>query len=111
MADKPVAIVTGGSRGIGKGIAMELAGLGYDVAISHFDFDAQGRPDECAALAAKDEIQTCGAACLSLRADVSSAEDRELLVRAVEKRFGQLRHAGEQRRRRAARTVRPFGSQ
>jgi len=88
MVHKPVAIVTGGSRGIGKGIAMELAGLGYDVAISHFDFDAQGRPDECAAQAAKDEIQTCGAGCLSLRADVSSAEDRERLVSAVEKRFG-----------------------
>jgi NAD(P)-dependent dehydrogenase (short-subunit alcohol dehydrogenase family) len=88
MADKPVAIVTGGSRGIGKGIAMELAGLEYDVVISHFDFDAQGRPDECAAQAAKDEIHTCGAACLSLRADVSSAEDRERLVSSVEKRFG-----------------------
>jgi NAD(P)-dependent dehydrogenase (short-subunit alcohol dehydrogenase family) len=87
MADKPVAIVTGGSRGIGKGIALELAGLGYDVVISHFDFDSQGRPDECAAQAAKDEIQNLGAACLSVRADVSSAEDRRLLVSAVEKRF------------------------
>jgi NAD(P)-dependent dehydrogenase (short-subunit alcohol dehydrogenase family) len=66
---------------------MELAGLGYDVVISHFDFDAQGRPDECAAQAAKDEIHTCGAACMSLRADVSSAEDRQLLVSAVEQRF------------------------
>jgi len=88
MADKPVAIVTGGSRGIGKGIAMELAGLGCDVVISHFDFDDHGRPDECAAQAAKDEIQACGASCLSLRADVSLAEDRERLVSTVEKRFG-----------------------
>lgn len=88
MTDKPVAIVTGGSRGIGKAIAMELAGLGYNVVISHFDFDAQGRPDECAALAAKDEIETCGAACLSLRADVSSADDRQRLVSSVEHRFG-----------------------
>lgn len=87
MRDKPVAIVTGGSRGIGKAIAMELAGLGYDVAISHFDFDAQGRSDECAAQAAKDEIETLGATCISLRADVSSAEDRERLVNTAEHRF------------------------
>jgi len=87
MTDKPVAIVTGGSRGIGKAIALELAGLGYDIVISHFDFDEQNRPDECAAQAAKDEIETCGAACLSLRADVSSAEDRERLVSAVQRRF------------------------
>jgi 3-oxoacyl-[acyl-carrier protein] reductase len=87
MTDRPVGIVTGGSRGIGKAIALELAGLGYDMAISHFDFDAQGRPDECAALAAKDEIETCGALCLSLRADVSSAEDREMLVDAAQHRF------------------------
>ena len=29
------AIVTGGSRGIGRGIAYKLASLGYDVAISY----------------------------------------------------------------------------
>ena len=40
MKDRPVAIVTGASRGIGKGIALQLASLGYDLLISHFDFDA-----------------------------------------------------------------------
>jgi NAD(P)-dependent dehydrogenase (short-subunit alcohol dehydrogenase family) len=88
MTDKPVAIVTGGSRGIGKAIALELAGLRYDIVICHFDFDEQGRPDECAAQATKDEIETRGSACLSLRADVSDVDDRERLVRAAEDRFG-----------------------
>ena len=46
MAERPVAIVTGGSRGIGRGIAMELANLGFDIVIAHFDFDSQGKPDE-----------------------------------------------------------------
>ena len=44
MADRPGAIVTGGSRGIGKGIALELANLGYDLMIAHFDFNEQGQP-------------------------------------------------------------------
>jgi 3-oxoacyl-[acyl-carrier protein] reductase len=88
MADKPVAIVTGGSRGIGKAIALEMANLGYDVAISHFDFDAQGLSDECSALATKDEIETIGAECLSSRADVSNLDDRQRLVDDVRRRFG-----------------------
>ncbi len=46
MTDRPIAIVTGASRGIGKVIAVELAGLGYDLVISHFDFSSAGEPDE-----------------------------------------------------------------
>jgi NAD(P)-dependent dehydrogenase (short-subunit alcohol dehydrogenase family) len=34
MAQRPVAIVTGASRGIGKAIALELARLGYDIAVN-----------------------------------------------------------------------------
>jgi len=46
MAERPVAIVTGASRGIGKGVAKELAPLGHDLVVNYFDFNAEGKPDE-----------------------------------------------------------------
>jgi 3-oxoacyl-[acyl-carrier protein] reductase len=42
MADRPVAIVTGASRGIGRSVALELASLGYDLVINR----AQDQPPE-----------------------------------------------------------------
>ena len=71
MSDKPAAIVTGGSRGIGRAIALELAGLGFDVAISHLDFTADGAPDEAAAAETARQIETLNAACLSVRRRIS----------------------------------------
>jgi 3-oxoacyl-[acyl-carrier protein] reductase len=88
MTDQPVAIVTGGSRGIGRAIAVELAALGYDVAISHLDFAADGRPDDSAAAETARLVEAAGRACLAVRADVSLAEDRLLLVDATRDRFG-----------------------
>lgn len=88
MSDKPAAIVTGGSRGIGKGIALELADLGYDVLISHFDFTADGKPDETTGLATQKRISGHGVQCEVLRADVSSAADRAKLVELAKSKFG-----------------------
>ena len=80
MSDKPVAIVTGASRGIGKGIAVELAKLGYDLAISHFDFMQDGQPDETKGKETQKELQARGAKCEVLRADISNKNDREKLL-------------------------------
>ncbi len=88
MAERPVAIVTGASRGIGKGIAKELASLGYDLVVNHFDFTAEGKPDESKAVQTQKEIKKLGAACEILRGDISSAADRQSLVALTKSKFG-----------------------
>ena len=75
MSDKSVAVITGASRGIGKAIAMELASLDYDIVISHFDFSAEGNPDESMGLETQEQIKSTGVECLSVRADVSNGDD------------------------------------
>jgi NAD(P)-dependent dehydrogenase (short-subunit alcohol dehydrogenase family) len=74
---KPVAIVTGASRGIGRGIAIELAKT-HDV-IATF----RGRLD--AAQSLQEET-----GCDIVQSDVSSARDREMLMEHCKERFGRL---------------------
>lgn len=88
MADRPVAMVTGGSRGIGKGIALELAKLGYDLVIAHYDFDDRGQPDESNARETQKQVRDLDAACEILRMDVSNAQDRAKLIELTKNKFG-----------------------
>lgn len=88
MGQRPVALITGGSRGIGKGMAVELAKLGFDIAISHFDFDEQARQDESKGLETQKEIKAIRVGCEVLRADVSNGQDRKKLVEMVKSKFG-----------------------
>ena len=88
MEDRPVAIVTGASRGIGKGTAKELASLGFDLVVNYFDFAADGKPDDSRARQTKKEIEDLGANCEILRGDVSSAGDRDSLVALAKSKFG-----------------------
>ena len=67
-----VALVTGGSRGIGRAIALRLAELGADVAIC-------GR-DAAALETVSAELQNCGGRVFSLVADVTRSTDVESLV-------------------------------
>ncbi|MGD9763030.1 MAG: SDR family NAD(P)-dependent oxidoreductase [Candidatus Binatia bacterium] len=77
------ALVTGGSRGIGRGIAIELAREGADVAINY-------RRDEAAARAAVDEIERLGRHALALAGDVSEWPAVERMVGATVEGLGGL---------------------
>ncbi|HET7702454.1 MAG TPA: SDR family NAD(P)-dependent oxidoreductase, partial [Candidatus Limnocylindrales bacterium] len=77
------ALVTGGSRGIGKAIALRLATQGADVAFSY-----RGNADAARATAA--EIEALGRRALAVQADVSDADAADGLVKQVLEAFGRL---------------------
>jgi NAD(P)-dependent dehydrogenase (short-subunit alcohol dehydrogenase family) len=77
-----VAIVTGGSRGLGKAIALIFAEAGADIAIC-------SRGIEDSQLAAK-EIQNLGRRSLAIQADVSRKADVDNLVQKVMDEFGRI---------------------
>src|SRR4026209_2454882 len=77
------AIVIGGSRGIGKAIALRLAQQGADVCFSY-----RGNAD--AAEATKGEIERRGRKGLAVQADVTQPEAAEALVKAALEAFGKV---------------------
>ena len=82
-SSRPVALVTGGSRGIGRSTALELARNGFDVAISCT------RSRE-AAEAVAGEARDLGAEPLVIQADVADEEAVRRMVDDLGARFGRL---------------------
>jgi NAD(P)-dependent dehydrogenase (short-subunit alcohol dehydrogenase family) len=77
-----VAIVSGAASGIGRGIALCLAGFGAAVAV--FDVNREGGEATASA------IQSAGGRALSVFCDVRSGESAEQAVNAVVKAFGRV---------------------
>ncbi len=78
-----VALVTGGSRGIGAATARSLAEEGADVVISYVS------QTEKADVIVRD-LQTCGVRALALKADQSIAAQVEGLIEKVVEHFGKV---------------------
>jgi 3-oxoacyl-[acyl-carrier protein] reductase len=77
------ALVTGGSRGIGRAIALELARLGFAVGVNY-----AARAD--AAEQVVSEIVKPGGQAVALRGDIGSADDRASLIDGMLSKFGRL---------------------
>jgi NAD(P)-dependent dehydrogenase (short-subunit alcohol dehydrogenase family) len=75
--------VTGGSRGIGRGIAVALAAEGFDVVVNY----AQ---NAVAAAAVKAEIEALGVRAHLVQADISISADRAKLVAETLGAFGRI---------------------
>ncbi len=78
-----IAIVTGGSRGIGAATARMLAQRGYDVAISYLS-------NEAAAVAVVRDIEAAGQRGLAVKCDAASETETEKLFEAVDRELGTL---------------------
>jgi 3-oxoacyl-[acyl-carrier protein] reductase len=77
------ALVTGGSRGIGKAIGLRLARQGADVAFSY-----RGNAEAAKATAA--EIESIGTKALAIQGDVKDPESAEAVVKGVLDAFGKV---------------------
>lgn len=77
------ALVTGGSRGIGRAIAMELARRGANVAFSYAG-------NEAAAEETRWAIEAMGTKAIAVRSDVSKGDDVKALMDAVNAAFGPI---------------------
>ncbi|MGH7803372.1 MAG: SDR family NAD(P)-dependent oxidoreductase, partial [Candidatus Binatia bacterium] len=78
-----VALVTGGSRGIGRATALRFAAEGAAVVVNY-------RRDEAAARAAVDEIAAAGGQAIAERADLEDGEAIAKMFAAIGERFGRL---------------------
>ena len=83
MEEKKVVLVTGGSRGIGKAIALKYAENGYDIVINYVS-------DSTDIKALTEEFKDKGANLLTLKADVSKSEEIENLVKQTIDKFGKI---------------------
>jgi acetoacetyl-CoA reductase/3-oxoacyl-[acyl-carrier protein] reductase len=81
--DGKTALVTGGSRGIGRAIALELAREGAKVAINYQSSDAKAQE-------VADEINKSGGACMLMKANLADPQEARGMVKKVAERFGHL---------------------
>ena len=81
--EKPLALVTGGSRGIGRGVAEALAREGYDLAVVGV------RPEDDAA-EALESLRAAGAGVRYVRADIGEDDAADRIIAAVREGFGRL---------------------
>jgi 3-oxoacyl-[acyl-carrier protein] reductase len=82
-SDQKVALVTGGARGIGRGVALDLASRGWSVAICY-------RTSAADAAEVINAVEQEGARGLAIQCDVADADAAVGLVRQVHQKWGRI---------------------
>jgi NAD(P)-dependent dehydrogenase (short-subunit alcohol dehydrogenase family) len=85
---RPVAFVTGASRGIGRGISLELAKQGWDLAGLSRQLDLNNAAGGL--LEVKQRAAEVGAEFLPLQGDVTSLEDHDRLLKEILQKYGRI---------------------
>lgn len=78
-----IALITGGTRGIGKALALTLARAGATVALNY-------KQNEQAAAATVAEVEALGGQAVALKADLEDPEQIDSMFKEVERRYGRL---------------------
>ncbi|MFQ6019449.1 MAG: 3-oxoacyl-[acyl-carrier-protein] reductase [Dehalococcoidia bacterium] len=78
-----IALVTGGSRGIGRAISLKLADCGADIVASY-------KENKVAARKVAQEIEGRGRRCVLVQGNVASPEDAERIVETAIQSFGRI---------------------
>lgn len=77
-----VVLISGGAKGIGKAIALELGKQGYDIVIDYLTSESEAH-------ALKDDIiKNYGVRCLAIQADVSKEDEVDKMVSLIESELG-----------------------
>ena len=83
MEEKKVAFITGGSRGIGKEVALKFADNGYNIVINYVS-------DKTDTQKLEEEFTKKGVESLIIKADVTNTEQIDKLVNEVIEKFGKI---------------------
>jgi 3-oxoacyl-[acyl-carrier protein] reductase len=75
------ALVTGGSRGIGRQVGLALAQQGVNVALNYNRNESEAR-------SIQSEIESCSVRCIAVQADVSKGPEVERMIATIEKELG-----------------------
>jgi 3-oxoacyl-[acyl-carrier protein] reductase len=87
-APKAVALVTGAGQGIGRGIALELARKGFDIAGLDILFDPKNKKKGL--FEVKAGVERLGRRFCPVRCDIASIQDHDPAIAAVLARFGRI---------------------
>jgi len=88
MNKKPVALITGAGRGIGRGIALELANSGFDIAGLDIVFEPENK--KSGLFEVKEVLGALGAGFYPLQGDVADLASHEKILGEVIGQFGRI---------------------